>query len=321
MNQLQLESKSEIDTFSNSVSENLNLNIDFNSYLSFYSFDNKSDFFNADEYLELYKNISRTNKSSYSTDEVSNNELSLNFSNDVNHFTQIHKTSGDLMNLVNGLSSNSYSELNKDDQQFMLKTSSPINNYFKLDKDNYSINKSYSTLSTDLNNFTSARESSLIIKKRLLVKKRTFDKSNERQFLTFINTIMRRKLSKNPYLELFHKPSYVLFNNKFRNLSKRKEILQKSLFDIFLNNSNYDKEICILNNQKIIEELVEKDSNLLEYIKCTSIGSFITPDTIDEVLNSLEFKVKISRKVNQNEVLDISSAISNIRKLALKCIY
>ena len=158
-----------------------------------------------------------------------------------------------------------------------------------------------------------------LIENRNAVIKRSILDSDERQFILFLNTLLKFKLKEDKAFKLFVKPSYKLFNNKFRNLSKRKELLEKSLYEIFIDKSNYEKESSIFKNQKIIETLVEKDSNLLEYLKSTSIRSYITPDSINEVLNSNEFLKKINRKSLHGN--SHNSLISKIKQKVLKYVH
>ena len=127
-------------------------------------------------------------------------------------------------------------------------------------------------------------------------KKRTLLNSDERQFIMFFNTFFKLKWEKHNYFKSFNKPSYKLFNNKLKNLTKRSELLNKSLPNIVLNESFYTKIEDITENHQILNNLETDKPDLFMEIKNTSIGSFITSDTIDEVLNSNEFLKKINRK-------------------------
>ena len=154
------------------------------------------------------------------------------------------------------------------------------------------------------------------IDKKNQTKKRTFDKSEERQFILFFNTFLKLKIKNEKIFNLFEFPNYYKFNNKFKNQKNRTELLKQSFYTIILDDSYYLNKETTKRNKIVLDKLV-CNSNLISYLKLTSVGSFITSDTIEEVFNSKEFNKKINKIVEKNP----DCPFTEIKNKILKYLY
>ena len=150
------------------------------------------------------------------------------------------------------------------------------------------------------------------------ISKRSLLYSDERKFILFINTLFKIKWKQHKNFNLFLKPSYKLFNNNFKNISKRVKLLSKSLHSIVLDERFYAKKESIIKNQIILKKLEIKEPELFQEIQNASIRSYITPETIIEVLNSNEFLKKIKRK---SENIEASLLIEKIKNIIHNYVY